>query len=136
MGEFGRVHCWTSGGDQFAPSAVHCCHAARERCLNVLQRKVGCLHGLWLQPNVPWRGFRHRCGARCRVTRASVARCWEAVFANLVARHTWVPTLMSITLLSEDTAVREGFKIVLSAVGTARRTMWAVFRLKHEHLAK
>jgi len=69
-------------------------------------------------------------------TRASVARCWAAVFSNLVARHTWVLALLPITLLSEDIAVREGFKTALSAVEIARRAMWAVLRLKHEHLAK
>jgi len=59
---------------------------------------------------------------------------WMAVIFDIMARLTWVLTLVPITLLSDDIVWRAIFQISMSTVEIARRCVWVVLRIENEQL--
>jgi hypothetical protein len=54
-----------------------------------------------------------------------------AVF-DILARLTWVQTLVPINILTNDICQREVILFVITAIEIMRRAVWAVLRIEHE----
>lgn len=54
---------------------------------------------------------------------------------DILARSTWVLTLMPITIVSHNIVGRVVLVSVISSIEILRRSMWAVLRIEHEQLA-
>merc|ERR1712139_14204 len=60
--------------------------------------------------------------------------CSAAAF-DLVARLSWVLTLLPLDIISNSIVQRALLVLFTSAVEIARRSLWAVLRMEHEQLA-
>jgi len=60
---------------------------------------------------------------------------WCAIVFDVVARSTWVLSLLPITMLTNNISAREGFKTVMMFVEILRRSIWAIFRIEHEQVS-
>mmetsp|Transcript_80796 Transcript_80796/g.227478 ORF Transcript_80796/g.227478 Transcript_80796/m.227478 type:complete len:736 (-) Transcript_80796:119-2326(-) len=54
---------------------------------------------------------------------------------DLVARSTWVLSLMPITIISRNVVGRVVLVSIISSVEIFRRSMWAILRIEHEQVA-
>jgi len=59
---------------------------------------------------------------------------WMAVIFDIMARLTWVLTLVPITLLSDEIVPRAIFQICMSTVEIVRRCLWVVLRIENEQV--
>jgi len=60
---------------------------------------------------------------------------WLCSAMDLIARSTWVLTLMPITIISRNIVGRVVLVTLISSVEILRRSMWAVLRIEHEQVA-
>lgn len=60
---------------------------------------------------------------------------WVAAAFDIIARCTWVQTLMPAGLLTSNVVVREAVNASTSAVEIARRSIWAVLRIEYEQVS-
>jgi hypothetical protein len=60
---------------------------------------------------------------------------WLAVVFDIVARLTWLQTLMPGGLLTDSIVLREVLLVVSAAVEILRRSIWAVLRIEWEQLS-
>jgi hypothetical protein len=58
-----------------------------------------------------------------------------AIVFDIVARCSWVISLLPITALTDDVPTREVFRFAMTALEIARRSVWAVLRIEHEQVA-
>jgi len=58
-----------------------------------------------------------------------------AIIFDIVARCSWVISLLPITALTDDVPTRELFRFAMTALEIARRSVWAVIRIEHEQVA-
>lgn len=60
---------------------------------------------------------------------------WLCASLDIVARLTWVQTLVPVTLVTNDVVQREIILIIVGSIEIARRCMWAAIRLEYEQVA-
>lgn len=60
---------------------------------------------------------------------------WLCSLVDLVARSTWVFTLMPTSLVTGNIVIRVILVSVMSSVEIVRRSMWAVLRIEYEQLS-
>mmetsp|Transcript_21717 Transcript_21717/g.61592 ORF Transcript_21717/g.61592 Transcript_21717/m.61592 type:complete len:707 (-) Transcript_21717:107-2227(-) len=60
---------------------------------------------------------------------------WLCSFVDLMARSTWVLTLMPITIVTGSTTGRVVMVSAISSLEIIRRSMWAVLRIEYEQVA-
>lgn len=58
-----------------------------------------------------------------------------AIVFDILARCSWVISLLPITALTDDVPTREVFRFAMTALEIARRSVWAVIRIEHEQVA-
>mmetsp|Transcript_4598 Transcript_4598/g.8263 ORF Transcript_4598/g.8263 Transcript_4598/m.8263 type:complete len:729 (-) Transcript_4598:89-2275(-) len=60
---------------------------------------------------------------------------WSVAVFDILARCTWVQTLMPAGLISSNVAVRECMNGTTAAVEIARRSIWSVLRIEYEQVS-
>jgi len=60
---------------------------------------------------------------------------WFAVIFDVLARLTWVLTLMPLNILTTNLVYRSVLKTFISSLEILRRSLWVVLRIEHEQVA-